>query len=301
MDKLTSMGVFVKAAELGSFSATASALEMSPQMVAKHIAFLETQLGTVLLNRTTRRQSLSDVGRAYYERCKVVLSEVESADSLAFDMHTQPKGILKISAPVTFGAFSLPAFINRFLATYPDMQIDLSLSDRYIDPLENGTEVMIRIGELEDSSLIARRLAPYRLIACASPDYLQKRGSPATPEALTRHDCLIYAGWSAAASCRWRFTRDGKSEEVAVDGRFRCNDWKALLHAATSGLGITLGPETILAAEVNAGRLVRVLKDYEGPARPMHVVYPLSRKPTIKLQRFVEAMIAEFGEASPHR
>ncbi len=295
MDRLTSMNVFVKSADLGSFAATAEALEMSPQMVAKHIEFLETRLGTTLINRTTRRQSLTDVGRAYYDRCKLVLSEAEAADSLALDMHTQPKGVLKVSAPMTFGAFNMPPFVMKFLAKHPEMQIDLSLSDRYVDPLEKGVEVMIRIGELKDSSLIARPLAPYRLIACASPDYLSKGSTPNTPSELAKHDCLVYANRSPIIPYRWRFTQEGKSQEVTVNGRFRCNNWKALLHAAIAGFGIILGPETILAAELSTGRLVRVLANYEGPAKPMHVVYPVTRKPTIKLRSFVDALVTEFG------
>jgi DNA-binding transcriptional LysR family regulator len=295
MDRLTSMHVFVTAADSGSFAATADTLNMSPQMVAKHIALLETRLGTVLINRTTRRQHLTDVGLAYYDRCKLVLSEVEAADSLALDMHTQPKGILKVSAPVTFGAFSMSPFMTKFLMNNPEMQVDLSLSDQYVDPLKEGFEVMIRIGDLADSSLIARQLKPYRLIACASPDYLLKHGTPHTLEALAKHDCLVYTNDSAPGPCRWKFTRNGKTQEVVVDGRFRCNNWKALLHAATSGFGITLGPESILADEVKAGRLVHVLPDYEGPARPMHVLYPATRKPTIKLKSFVDALVAEFG------
>lgn len=291
------MSVFVKSADLGSFAAAAKILGISPQMVAKHIVFLETKLGTTLLNRTTRRQSLTDVGRAYYDRCKLVLSEVEAADSLALDMHTQPKGVLKVSAPMTFGAFGMPPFITKFLAKHPEMQIDLSLSDRLVDPLEEGIEVMIRIGELEDSSLIARPLAPYRLIACASPDYLSKRGTPSTPDELVKYDCLIYTNSSLVTPCRWCFTRGGKALEVAANGRLRSNDWKALLHAAIAGFGITLGPETILATEVKAGKLVRILADYEGPTKPMHVVYPAARKPTIKLRSFIDALVAEFGSA----
>ncbi|KEY57632.1 LysR substrate-binding domain-containing protein [Serratia sp. DD3] len=174
------------------------------------------------------------------------------------------------------------------------MQIDLSLSDRFVDPIEEGIEVMIRIGELADSSLIARALAPYRLITCASPSYLSARGLPETPDDLAKHDCLMYGNGASSISCRWHFTHHGKVKEVPVNGRFRCNDWKALLSAATAGFGITLGPESILEPEVKAGRLVRILSDYEGPARPMHVVYPASRKPTIKLRSFVDALMAEF-------
>lgn len=295
MDKLTSMGVFAKSAELGSFAAAAQALGMSAQMVAKHVAALETCLGVTLLNRTTRRQSLTDIGRAYYDRCKVVLAEVDAADSLAQEMLSQPQGVLRVSAPMTFGAFSLTPFVTRYLARYPEVKIDLSLSDRYVDPVEEGIEILIRIGELEDSSLIARRLAPYKLIACASPSYLAQQGMPETPADLSRHDCLAYTYGSSTMPCRWVFTQHGIAHEIQVNGRLRSDNWKALLHAATEGFGITLGPEDVLAPEIKAGRLVRILPDHEGPSRPMHVLYPSHRRPTAKIRSFIDALIGEFG------
>lgn len=295
MDRLTSMAVFVKASDLGSFAAAAEAMGMSPQMVAKHVVFLEDRLGTALLHRTTRRQSLTEVGRAYYDRCKQVLTEVEAAESIAQDMRSQPKGVLRVNAPMTFGAFSLAPFVTRYLDRYPDMQIDLTLNDRFVDPLEEGYEVMVRVGEVDDTSLIAHPLAPYRLIACASPDYLARRGTPRTPAELELHDCLPYAYWSPSIPCRWQFTRKGRTEDVRASGRIRSNDWKALLHAAKEGFGVTLGPESVLDAEIAAGHLVRVLPDYEGPARPMHVLYPAGRRPTVKVRSFVDAIIEEFG------
>jgi DNA-binding transcriptional LysR family regulator len=295
MDRLTSMAVFVKTTDLGSFAAAAEAMGISPQMVAKHVVFLEDRLGTALLHRTTRRQSLTDVGRAYYDRCKLILSEADSADLLAREMRTQPKGVLRVNAPVTFGSFSLAPFVTRYLARYPEMQIDLTLNDRFVDPLEEGFEVMLRIGEIDNTSMVAHRLAPYRLIACAAPAYVAVRGTPRTPVDLAQHDCLAYAYWSPSVPCRWLFTRDGRTEEVSANGRMRSNDWKALLHAAIEGYGVTLGPESVLAAEIAAGRLVRVLPDYEGPARPMHVVYPGGRRPTVKVRSFVDAIIEEFG------
>lgn len=291
------MAVFVKAADLGSFAAVAEATGMSPQMVAKHVVHLEDRLGTSLINRTTRRQSLTDVGRAFYDRCKLILTETEAAEELAQEMRTQPKGVLRVNAPMTFGAFSLAPFITRYLARYPDMRIDLTLNDRFVDPLEEGLEVMVRIGEVEDASLIAHPLAPYRLIACAAPAYLAARGAPRTPADLERHDCLAYAYWSPSIPCRWVFTRNGKAEEIRAAGRMRSNDWKALLHAAIEGFGITLGPESVLAPEIEAGRLVRVLAEYEGPVRPMNVLYPAGRRPTVKVRSFVEAVVAEFGSA----
>lgn len=295
MDRLTSMAAFVKASDLGSFAAAAEAMGMSPQMIAKHVVFLEDRLGTALLHRTTRRQSLTEVGRAYYDRCKQLLTEVEAAESIAQDMRSQPKGVLRVNAPVTFGAFSLAPFVTRYLDRYPDMQIDLTLNDRFVDPLDEGYEVMVRVGEVDDTSLIAHPLAPYRLIACASPDYLARRGTPRTPSELELHDCLAYAYWSPSIPCRWQFTRKGKTEEVRANGRMRSNDWKALLHAAKEGFGVTLGPESVLDAEIAAGHLVRVLPDYEGPGRPMHVLYPAGRRPTVKVKSFVDAIIEEFG------
>lgn len=295
MDKLVSMGVFAKSAELGSFAAAAQALDISPQMVAKHVAGLEADLGLTLINRTTRRQSLTDIGLAYYDRCKVVLAEVEAADALAQEMLSQPKGVLRISAPITFGAFSLAPFVTRYLARYPDVQIDLSLSDRYVDPIEDGYEVLIRIGELEDSSLIARPLTPYKLIACTSPSYLAQHGEPETPEDLLHHDCLAYMNGRSAMPCRWAFTKNSSTHEVKINGRLRSDNWKALLHAATEGFGITLGPADVLVPEINAGRLVQVLPDYMGPSRPMHVLYPSHRKPTAKIRSFIEALVSAFG------
>lgn len=295
MDRLTSMAVFVRASDLGSFAAAAEAMGMSAQMVAKHVVFLEDRLGAALLHRTTRRQSLTDIGRAYYDRCKLVLAEAEAADALALDMRSQPKGVLRVNAPVTFGSFSLAPFVTHYLERFPDMQIDLTLNDRFVDPLEEGFEVLVRVGEVEDGSLIAHPLAPYRLIACASPAYLQRCGIPETPSDLEQHDCLPYGYWSPSIPSRWLFSRDGKVEDVRASGRFRSNDWKALLHAAIEGFGITLGPEGILKAEIAAGRLIRVLPDYEGPARPMHVLYPAGRRPTVKVKSFIDAVLAEFG------
>ncbi|MFG1433326.1 LysR family transcriptional regulator [Xanthobacter sp. V2C-8] len=295
MDRLTSMAVFVKAVDLGSFAAVADAMGMSPQMVAKHVVFLEDRLGTALLHRTTRRQSLTDVGRTYYDRCKLVLAEAEAADALAQDMRMQPKGNLRVNAPMTFGSFSLAPFITRYLALFPDVEIDLTLNDRFVDPLEDGFDVMVRIGGVEESGLIAHPLAPYRLIACASPAYLGARGVPQTPSELAHHDCLAYAYWSPNIPCRWLFSRDGESHEVKATGRLRSNDWKALLHAAIEGYGVTLGPETVLKPAIDAGRLVHVLPDYEGPARPMHALYPAGRRPSVKVRSFVEALVEAFG------
>ncbi|MGY6029641.1 LysR substrate-binding domain-containing protein [Phytobacter sp. AG2a] len=298
MDKLSGMKVFVKAAELGSFAAVADALAMSPQMVAKHIAALESRLGTSLINRTTRRQNLTDIGRSYYERCRAILAEVDEADAIVTNMKATPSGIIRVNAPVTFGSHTLSPFITRYLGHYPEVQVDLTLSDRIVDPIEEDFEVIIRIGELADSGMVAWPLAPYRLIACASPTYIERYGMPERAADLHQHACLVYGHWSASISCRWLFYKNGKKEEVRPEGRFRSNDWKALMQAAIEGYGVTLGPTDVLNHEIEKGTLVRVLPDYEGPSRPMHVMVPTAKKQTVKIQCFIHALRKAFGPES---
>jgi len=294
MDKLTSMKVFVKAAEMGSFAAVADKIGMSPQMVAKHIAALETHLGTTLINRTTRRQQLTEIGRSYYERCRIVLSEAEEADAVAMDMKVTPSGVIRVNAPVTFGSYALSPFITRYLERYPDVQVELTLSDRIVDPVEEDFEVIIRIGDLTDSMMTAWPLSPYRLIACASPLYVAQQGMPLVPEDLYRHSCLVYGFWTSFAPCRWVFQKEGKSAEIRPEGRFRSNNWTALMHAALEGYGITLGPENVLKNEMSRGHLVRVLPDYDGPSRPVHVLVPPTKKQTVKIRCFIEALRTTF-------
>jgi DNA-binding transcriptional LysR family regulator len=295
VDKLTGMKVFVKAAEMGSFAAVAEALTMSPQMVAKHITALESRLGAALINRTTRRQNLTDIGRSYYERCRIVLAEVDEADAIVTNMKATPSGIIRVNAPVTFGSHTLSPFITRYLGQYPDVQVELTLSDRIVDPIEEDFEVIIRIGELADSGMVAWPLAPYRLIACASPSYIAQYGMPERAADLHQHACLVYGHWSPSMPCRWLFTKNGKNEEVRPEGRFRSNDWKALMQAAVEGYGVTLGPADVLNNEIKKGHLVRVLPDYDGPSRPMHVLVPTAKKQTVKIQCFIDALRKAFG------
>lgn len=295
MDKLTGMKIFVKAVEMGSFAAVAQLLAISPQMVAKHIAALESHLGATLINRTTRRQNLTAIGRSYYERCRIVLAEVEEADAIVTAMKATPSGIIRVNAPVTFGSHSLSPFITRYLGAWPDVQVELTLSDRIVDPIEEDYEVIIRIGELADSGMVAWELAPYRLIACASPSYIAQHGMPEVASDLHHHACLVYGHWSPSMPCRWIFHKQGKTEEVRPEGRFRSNDWKALMQAALEGYGVTLGPADVLNNEINKGNLVRVLPDYEGPSRPMHVLVPTAKRQTVKIQCFIDALRKAFG------
>ncbi|ALI05145.1 LysR family transcriptional regulator [Pseudomonas sp. FW306-02-F02-AA] len=295
MDRLTSMSAFVMAAESGSYARAAERLGMSPQMVAKHVAALEHRLGARLLNRTTRRQSLTELGSAYYERCKHIVSEAQAADSLAQIMNDTPRGKLKISAPVTFGSYSLMPFMTDFLRQHPEVEIDLHLTDRFVDLVEEGYEVAFRIGPLANSSLTARPLAPYRLVACAAPSYLMERGTPQTPADLENHECLGYAYWSRPADREWQFCKGSTVHKVQVTSRLQVNESKALLSAALDGFGIVLGPEDFLQPALQSGELVRLLTDFEAPSRHMHLLYTANRQRTAKLRRFIDAALVRFG------
>ena len=292
MDRLASMAAFVKAAELGSFAAAADALGMSPQMVAKHVASLEARLGARLLNRTTRRQALTEIGRAYHERCKLVLAEAEAADSLVHEARAAPRGLLRINAPVTFGAHSLVPVVARYLRQHPAVEVDLVLSDRYVNLVEEGYEAVFRVGLLPESSLASRALVPFRLVACASPAYLRGRGVPAAPADLAGHECL-----ARHAAAEWCFSRDGQACGVRVRNRLRLNDAKALLHAALDGFGIVLIAEDMVRGALAAGQLVRVLPDFEAPSRPMHLLFLSDHRQAPKLRSFIDAAVQAFG---PH-
>ena len=294
LDRLTSMAVFVGAADAGSFAAAAGPLGLSSQMVARHVTALEKQLGVRLLNRTTRSQGLTESGRTYYERCRIVLAEVEAANSLAGESRAEPHGRLRISAPVTFGAHSLAPVIARYMRDYPKVDVDLFLTDRFVDLINEDVEATFRIGSLADSELIARPLAPYRFVACASPMYLRERGAPLAPEDLVRHTCLSYAYRTRPTDKEWLFTRDGKTHAVRINRRLEANDGVALLSIAVAGGGIVLAAEDVLRQAIVDGQLVRVLPGYDPPSRPMHLVYAADRRQTPKLRAFIDAAAIAF-------
>ncbi|UHH33167.1 LysR family transcriptional regulator [Pseudomonas veronii] len=273
LDRLTSITVFVQTVRYGSSAAAAAKLGMSPQMVAEHIKALEQRVETRLLNRTTRKQSLTVFGGLYLEQCQSVLAEVEAADRLAQSSHAEPHGRLRINAPVTFGRHTLMPVVTQFLNRYPDVDVELTLSDRLIDPIEEGYEAVVRLGPLQKNlALVARALRTYRLVACASPAYLLTHGIPQLPTDLTRLECLGFAPWVSDLSRNWHFQQDGRVTEVPVRGRLQVNDWEALRRAALEDFGILIGYEQAVAADLESGRLIRILPGYEGPIRPIHLL-----------------------------
>jgi DNA-binding transcriptional LysR family regulator len=304
MDRLLSMTVFAKAVELGSFSAAGEAMHMSSQLVGKHVQTLEQHLGVRLLNRTTRRQHLTEIGASYYERVKIILAEVESAEGLAAETRAVPRGRLRVNASVTFGVHALAPRLPEYLAANPEVTIDLSLSNGYVDAIDEGFDVVFRIGELADSSLIARELAPYELVLCAAPSYLERHPPLRTPDDLSQHECIGFSH----TELRRHWTLDGPDGRVTVpvSGRFMANHGEAMLAIARAGLGIMLQPRELVLPELDAGRLVRVLPEYTAPTRPMHILYAPDRRLTPKLRSFIDFALAAFGRearvntAGPH-
>lgn len=238
MDRLTSMAVFVKAVDLGSFAAAAAALDLSGPMVGKHIRFLEERLGVRLINRTTRRQSLSDFGRAYYERCRVILAEAEASDALAADQLSEPHGKLRVTMPVHFGRHCVMPVLLELARRYPALELDLSFNDRLIDLAEDGHDLAIRTGTLADrAGLIARRVARQPMIVCAAPAYLETHGRPKTVEELAQHKAVVYR--RSGPVTPWLFPQQGQTPfEVLPVNRFRLDDLDAIADAATSGAGL---------------------------------------------------------------
>ncbi|WP_410014543.1 LysR family transcriptional regulator [Sodalis sp. C49] len=294
MDRLTSMAVYVKSVELGSFSAAADALAMSPQLVGKHVSVLEQHLGVRLLNRTTRQHSLTEAGRHFYERAKIILAEVEAAESFAEQARAVPRGRLKINAPVTFGVNALAPRLPVFLKHYPEVSVELTLSNRLVDLIDEGYDAVFRVGELAESGLKAKTLAPYRLIACAAPSYLLTAPPLNEPEDLLGHECLIFTHTSLRT--QWVFAGPKGRVTVPVTGRLLLDSGEALISATLAGFGIAMQPAELVGPHIEAGRLAVVLREYSVPTRPLHVVYAPDKRITPKLRSFLDFAITVFGE-----
>ncbi len=273
LDKLVGMTVFRRAVELGSLAAAARALELSPEMAGQHLKALEIRLGVRLLKRTTRRLSLTDAGRAYYDRCIAALDEIALAEAEAGSRQAEPGGRLRIATPLAFGTALLAPAIAAFLDRHPGVSIEVKLSERAVDLLAENVDLALRLGELPPSGLIARRLASFPLILAASPAYLSNHPAPERPRDLAAHQTLIYT--QTHAPTRWSFTGPaGTRESVAVVGRIRASDVSFLLALALIGRGILLAPSFVLEDSLAAGRLVPVLPDWHERSLPLHALWP---------------------------
>ncbi|AZO81160.1 MULTISPECIES: LysR family transcriptional regulator [unclassified Bosea (in: a-proteobacteria)] len=261
MDRLTSMSVFVRAVDLGSFAAAATTLDLSAPMVGKHVRFLEERLGVRLLNRTTRRQSLTELGRAYYERCKTVLAEAEAADALAADQFGEPRGKLRMALPVLFGRRCVMPILLEVARRHPQLELDLAFGDGFVDLAEGGYDLAIRTGELHDAAnLVTRRVARQHMIVCAAPSYLEARGTPQRIEELEGHDAVVYRRSGRVRP--WLFPRAGGPPAEAIPRhRLRLGDLGAIADATTLGMGLAWLPSWLVCEQLNAGGLVELLPE----------------------------------------
>jgi DNA-binding transcriptional LysR family regulator len=305
MDRLTGMAVFARVIEAGSFTAAAVQLGMSKSAVSKAVAALEDRLGARLLNRTTRRLALTEVGRAFYERCARIVAEAEEAELAVTHLQVAPRGTLRVNAPVSFGALHLGPALAGFLARYPELRVEVELSDRFVDLLEEGYDVALRIAAtLPDSSMIARRITVNESVVCASPAYWQRHGRPQAPQELARHACVTYA--YNPNPHEWPFVdAAGRPLTVRVDGPLHTNNGDAALHVALAGLAVVRLPRFICAPELAAGRLEAVLEDASPPPSGIYAIYPHSRHLSAKVRAFVDYLLERFGpgcdwEHPPH-
>ncbi len=297
MNLLESMQVYVLIVDKGSLSAAAAAMDISATMAGKHLRALEARLGMQLLSRTTRRQHMTPFGEDYYTRCREILRLVEETDAQAQHQQLAPAGTLRISAPVIFGTHALVPALAEYMARHPEVRVEATLTDRVVDLAEEGFEAALRIGTLADSSmLVARALAPYRLMMCASPGYLARHGTPSDLQALARHQCLSF---EPSALTQWLQVDAGGLERVP-DGRLQINNGEALRTAALHGLGIMLQSALLLAADVDAGRLVQLFPEHGQTGRPTHVGYAHDRYHSTRLRSFLDFLVERFPPA-PHR
>lgn len=293
MDKLRAMQVFVTVVDTGSFAAAAQALELSAVMVGKHIQALERQLGARLLDRTTRRQHLTEFGSAYVERCRDVLASVRAADGVADALRATPEGLLRVTAPVTYGAYRVAPIVAAYLAAHAGVRVDLHLNDRVVDLVQEGFDCGIRSGPLADDSLIARPLSLARMLAVASPSWVTRHGLPRHPSELEGLPLLGFAVWGR--DHHWRFRRGDEWVQVPVRGPLTANNGQALLNAAVAGLGVAVQTDALLLPALEAGQLVQLLPDWELPTRPIHIVRPPQARPSAKVRTFVDYVVQQLG------
>lgn len=288
MDKVMSMRVFSAVAKNGSFSDAAKKLSISKAMASKHVQSLENSLGVRLFNRTTRKLNLTDVGSAYFDKVDGILSDIDETELAISQLNSEPKGKLKIMAPPSFGAFHLSRALSVYLRKYPDVTTEIELSNRKPDLVEDGIDLAIYLGELDDSTFVARKIASTRRVICASPYYLKQNGTPQRPDDLAKHNCMIYAPRTVLNE--WDFINNNEKIKVSISGDIQCNDGDALRIAAIQGCGIAQLPTYMVGLDIQSGRLNALLEGYEPEKLPIYAIYNHRKYLSAKIQTFVEFM-----------
>ncbi len=293
MDKLDAMLAFTKVVALGSYAEAGRQLGLTRSAVSKGVIELEQILGARLLDRTTRKVSPTEAGLAYYERCLTILAEVEETELQVSRLHDEPRGTLKLNAPMSFGVLHIGSAIADFMTAFPDLKIELSLSDRFVDPIEDGFDVTIRIAELADSSLIARKLAPGRRVLAASPDYIRSHGLPEEPADLAEHACLNYGHTTVLQ--RWQLTHNGQAMSVPINSCLCSNNGDVLRQAALAGHGITKLPTFLVGEDIKEGRLKLVLDDYPPSELGIYALYAPNKFLAAKTRVLIDFLVERFG------
>lgn len=296
MDRLDDLKLFTLVAETKSFTKAADRLGLSKSAASRRVAELEARLGARLFHRTTRSISLTQVGQGFCQRVSQILGELEEAERSVTSEHAAPRGTLKVAAPMSFGLSHLAPVLCTYMERYPEVQVDMDVSDRFVDLVEEGYDVAVRIGRLKDSSLVARRICPIRMVVCASPAYLDRRGTPKTPAELAEHDCLLYT--NSQSFDQWGFrTAPGsdQTQSIRVQGRMRVSNGDVLRQAALAGLGVVVLPSFIVGDDLVSGKLRGILTDYTVSEGALHALYPANRHLSPKVRAFVDLLAASFG------
>ncbi len=298
MDRMRALEVFVEVVRKNGFGRAADALETSPANITRIIADLETHLGTRLLNRSSRKMSLTESGEGLYERAKVIVEDMAEIESIASSSAMQPHGLLRINAPLTFGVLHLAALWPKFMSLYPAIELQVSLIDRVVDIVDEGYDLAIRISRSGSASHAARKLATSRNICCAAPAYLAKHGTPTIPEDLKNHNCIGYS-YSATAD-EWRFSdAAGHPHPVTVSCSLHANNGDTARAAAVAGVGVSWQPTFIIGDDLRAGRLVPILPGFHLPDIDVLAVYPSRRHLNAKVRVMIDFLAAEFGDKAP--
>jgi len=285
MDRFTAMKVFVRIIQMGSFTAVAAEMSMTQSSISKKIAALEATLGATLFTRSNRQILLTEVGANYYERCLSILSELEEAEAQTKDYTLKPKGNLRVNVPVAFGRIHVTPYLPEFMKTYPDIKVELNFLDRKIDLLNDGFDLVVRIGHLADSNLVARKLGESPRVIVASPEYLKNHGIPKGIDDLKQHQCLVYSNLSTMNI--WHFGHKDKEVRIQVEALMQSNSSDAILECALSGLGISVLPNWLIQPHLDAGTLISVLDDYVPTRFPINAVYPQNHYTPLKVRSFI--------------
>lgn len=297
MRSLDEIEAFAAVVEHGGFTRAADALNIGKSAISKQVAKLEDRLGAQLLIRTTRKISMTEVGQAFYDRCRVIIADLEDAERAVVDLHEEPRGLLRINAPMSFGVMHLAKEVASFMAVHQELTVELDLSDRVVDVVEEGYDLVIRIMRLPDSTLIARKLAAFDRVICASPEYWAANGKPTHPGQLIHHNCLKYSYLSTRDE--WTFDRGGEKLSVRVSGTFTANNGEALRDAAIAGQGVLNTPLFIVSEALASGQLETVLDDYIDNNAGIYAVYPHNRHLSAKVRLFVDFLAERFKDNPP--